>query len=253
MGTGNWPDFSLFLTECWGYPSFEGCAPWSFLGGATNVVVGTNPPYYLTDFFSFFPKYAGPVISISGAFTSGLALVTSLDATQLKPGMYVSDGMGNTLIPPGTFIAAITAIGNGSNGEITLSNPVLLTGTYPFTVYVGPPLVPVPVINAYIALASASLVQARWFDTWAFAIALYVAHFLTLYLRSEGNCSTTCGQAAVAGLKQGITVGMSAGGVSQNLQPTPGMDDWGAFNQTQYGVQLVTFGQSIGSGPLFCQ
>jgi hypothetical protein len=94
-------------------------------------------------------------------------------------------------------------------------------------------------------------VQARWLDTWAYGVALYCAHFATLYLRSEGNCSSTCGQAAAAGLKQGITVGVSAGGVSQTLQPTPGLDDWSAWNMTVYGTQLATFAKSVGAGSLW--
>lgn len=241
-GSLGWPDYQSYLVQSWGYPMFEGC--WNAWGLATNIVYGTNPPYYITDFFGFYPKFAGQTALTTGQATQGSPLLTGVNTASLAVGQYVAT---TAAIPDGTTIAQINAAGD--DGEITLSQPLNATGPIQLTAYVGPPLVPIPVVMAYIALATASLVQARWCDTWAIGIALYVAHFCTIYLRSEGNCSSTCGQAATAGLKQGITVGISAGGVSQTLERTPGLDDWGAFNETQYGVQLCTFGAAVGAGP----
>ena len=246
----NWPDYQAYIEQSWGYPMFEG-GSWGALGGASNVIVGTNPPYSITDFYAFFPKYAGPNLSLTGTLTGGSTLVTGINTQGLAIGQYVAV-LPSPAIPPGTTISQINVQGTGANGQITLSQPAAASGTFPIIVYVGPPIVPVQVIVAYLNLASASLVQARWMDTWAFAVSLFTAHFLSLYLRSEGNCSTQCGQAAAAGLKQGITVSVSGGGVSQSTQPTPGLDDWSAWNLTSYGVQLATFAKAIGSGILWC-
>jgi hypothetical protein len=112
------------------------------------------------------------------------------------------------------------------------------------------PLAPIQVICAYIALASASLVQARWLDTWWLGMALYVAHFLTLYLRSDGFANTP-ESAATRGLTQGITIAASAGSVSQGLQPVGGQDDWGSWAQTSYGSLLIDQAKGIGAGPMF--
>ena len=249
-GSQNWPDYSMYTTSEWGYPLFEGGC-WNSWGAATNIVVGTNPPYSITDFYGFYPKWAGPIAApINGTLSQGSALVTNINASGLAIGQYVAVIMPSPPIPSGTTITQIN-VQNTTVGEITLSNPSGAVGVFPFTVYTGPPLVPVQVINAYIALASASLVQARWQDTWPYAMALYCAHFLSLYLRSEGNCSSSCGQAAVAGLKSGITVGMSAGGVSQTLKAVPGIDAWGHWAESSYGSMLVGFAASIGAGPMW--
>ena len=129
------PDYSAFLQQAWGsgYESDMGS-----LGSASNIVVGTNPPYAAADFYAFYPKFAD-------------------QAT-----------------------------------------------------------IPTAVVNAFISLASASLVQARWgAETWPIAMAMFVAHYLTLYLRSDGDAQyTSPGRVAAAGLARGILVSKSAGGVS---------------------------------------
>ena len=101
------PDYSAFLQQAWGSGYESGMSP---LGSASNIVVGSNPPYAAADLYAFYPKFADQ----------------------------------NTI--------------------------------------------PVAVVNAYISLASASLVEARWgAETWPIARALFVAHYLTLYLRSDGD------------------------------------------------------------------
>jgi hypothetical protein len=251
MGAGsqNWPDYNGFISQCWGSPSFEGDPGWCALGAASNVVVGTNPPYSITDFYGFFPKYAGKIVTVTGTFSSGSATVTGINTAGLAAGQYAAILGTSPAIPSGTTISQITTL--NTNGSLTLSQPANAAGAFPLTVYVGPPIVPAQVLNAYIALASASLVQARWCDTWWIAISWFCDHYLTLYARSNGNCSSGCGQSAAAGLKQGITVAVSAGGVSQSLQPVPGLEDWSAWNQSQSGVLLATIAKSMGAGCLW--
>lgn len=253
MGSfGNWIDYNQFISESWGW-GIEVAGPGlSGLNGFSNIVVGTNPPYSIVDFLNFYPKYGGPPLNITGTTTNGNLIITGVilptpspvncfPAAAVAVGQLVS-GPG---ITPGSTIISIQT----SPLQYTLSQPATADGTnVQISIYVAP-LVPLFVISTYITLASASLVQARWQSTWMFAMALYAAHFCTLYLRSEGNSSTTAGAAAVAGLKQGITVASSAGGVSQTLDRTPGLDDWGSWNETSYGVQLAQFAKSIGMGP----
>src|ERR1035438_8809384 len=244
---GGWPDFNGFISQCWGSPSFEGDPGWCALGAASNVVFGTNPPYSITDFYGFFPKYAGKIVTVPGAFTAGSATVTNIDTTGLAAGQYAAILGTSPAIPSGTTISQILVL--NAQGELTLSQPASVSGTFPLTIYVGPPIVPAQVINAYLNLASASLVQARWCDTWAMGIAYFVAHFATLYLRSEGNFSNPCGQAATAGLTSGIIISASAGGVSKGLKTVPGIDDWGQWGMTAYGSILVGWARSLGAGP----
>jgi len=93
--------------------------------------------------------------------------------------------------------------------------------------------------------------QARWLDTWTLAMALYVAHFCTLYMRSEAGPNQTASQIATSGLEKGVTVSKSAGGVSVGVQVPQGLEAWGGWTETTYGTQLVNFAQAIGSGPIW--
>ena len=165
------PDYLAFLQQMWGsgYESAMG-----LLGSASNIVVGTNPPYAAADFYAFYPKFAG------------------LDT------------------------------------------------------------LPDVVVNAYISLASASLVQARWGEaTWPIAMGLFVAHYVTLYLRSDGDAVySSPGRVATAGLAHGITVSKSAGGVSAGIQPATGLEAWAAWTQTEYGVQFASMAKLVGAGPM---
>lgn len=116
------------------------------------------------------------------------------------------------------------------------------------TTYTG--VVPQVVLQMYVSLASASLMQARWLDMWPMVMTLFIAHYCTLYLRSEGNPGTTAGQIAASGLEKGIKVAQSAGDVSESRQLVQGIEDFGSFNQTTYGVQFATLAKTIGSMPV---
>jgi hypothetical protein len=235
------PDWQAWLSSQWG-PSFDGSGVFYPAVAASNVVIGNgNPPYTIQDFFSFYPKWGGCALFLAGTTTTENSVVVSVpDATGLAIGNPVS-GPG---IPDGTFIESIS----GTN--VTLTNEATAGGSITLTVW-NNTVVPVAVILAYITLANASLTIARWFDTWALAMGLFVAHFLTLYARSDGNPNSTLGQIAAQGISTGIQVSKSAGDVSVGYETVKGIEDWGAWNLTTYGQQLVTFARIIGGGPQF--
>jgi hypothetical protein len=114
--------------------------------------------------------------------------------------------------------------------------------------YDGP--IPQIVLQMYINLASASMMQARWLDMWPMAMAEFIAHYCTLYLRSAGDPNSTPGKIAASGLQKGITVSKSAGGVSSTMQFADWMNEWGDFAKTDHGSRLITWAKSIGSGPI---
>lgn len=112
--------------------------------------------------------------------------------------------------------------------------------------------IPQPVLQLYINLASASLSQARWLDYWQMGMALFVAHYATLYLRSEGSVGTTAQQIASSGLAVGLKVSQAAGDVSQSQEyMTTGWESWGSWNLTTYGQQLITNAAIVGIGPMY--
>jgi hypothetical protein len=243
MGT---PDWNGWLASIWG-PSTDPFDSSAIIALVSNVVVGSNPPYTIQDFFTMYPKFAGPALlsgsaSPEGDLTIGSATVANVHNTA---GMAVGQPIAGNGIPDNTFIASITP-----NTSITLTNPATITATQSPLVIWNATAVPVPVLLAFIALASASLVQPRWLDTWLVAMGWFVAHFATLYARSDGNPNSTPGQIASQGLAGGIQISKQAGDVSVSYATLQGIENWGAFNLTVYGQQLVTMARIIGMGPM---
>jgi hypothetical protein len=112
--------------------------------------------------------------------------------------------------------------------------------------------VPPMVINLYVALASACLVQARYLEMWPVAMSLFIAHYCTLYLRSAGDIASTPGQLATQGLARGVQIAKAAGGVSVSIQPsTQGYESWGAWQTTGFGELLLPIMACVGAGPMW--
>lgn len=237
MSTGCTPNWSDWLNTTWGWPDDNIPA----LGyGANNVVVGANPAYTLQDFLAIYPKFGGQPLIQSATVTQGNPQITVASTSGMAAGNPVA-GAG---IPDGALILTVD-----SGTQFTMNTPANAGGTVPVTVWNAPPI-PFVVISLYIALASASLVQARWLEQWPLAMALYVAHFLTLYARSDGNPNSTIGQIAAQGLSLGIQTAKSVGDVSVSYQPVTGLEDWGMWTLTIYGTQLAQLAKIIGSGPM---
>jgi hypothetical protein len=175
---------------------------------------------------------------------SGSNTVTISDVSNIAVGNPVA-GPG---IPNGAYISAIAGNVLTLMVGIVPAKATASATNIPFTIW-NATKVPVPAINAYIYLATSSLVQARWQEMWTMAIALYVAHFATLYAKSAANPGATTSQIAAQGLAFGIVASKSVHDVSISYSPVQGLEDWGAFNLTSFGQQLATFARVIGSGP----
>lgn len=212
--------------------------------GATGMVFSGNPSYTATDFAAMYPKFLGtPSSFTSVTVASGSVTVTGfIGATADLIGQLVS----SRAFPNGTIVSAVSSDGT----VVTMSNPATLSVTG-LSVYTSPPA-PLAVINTYIMLAAASIMQARYQDSWTVAMAYFIAHYLTLYLQTESvGPGATAAQIASSGLYQGILVHQSAGDVSATTQTLSRMEDWGAWQLTQYGVLLITLAQSIAAGPVW--
>lgn len=170
-------NFNAWLDNTWGAGcSFEVACGAFF--DATNLVFGQNPPYYLDDFRSMYPKFFGLPTALTGCSTvTGSAVVTVTSLSGIDYGQFVQ-AVG--VFPPGTVI---TGIGNST---ITLNNAALTTGSATLLVFEASP-VPAGVILTYLNLAYASLVQARWQEQWYVAMGWFIAHYCTLYARSDAS------------------------------------------------------------------
>ncbi len=178
LGTQNWPNFDGWLQVAWGSgASYEVVCAGFY--GATNLVFGRNPPYFLDDFKATYPKFFGKPTSLGGCtVTEGECEVSVPSMNGLDYGQFVQ-AWG--VFPKGTFV-----VGLGDN-VVKLSNSALVTGTNKtLQVYQSAPI-PAGVVQMYTNLAAASLVQRRWQEQWGVAMGWFIAHYCTLYARSDAS------------------------------------------------------------------
>jgi len=119
----------------------------------------------------------------------------------------------------------------------------------------GPPdggPIPPSVLQMYVNLASASVSQQRWCDAWQVGMALFIAHFATLYVQSVADPGSTSDQIALAGAAKGILVSKSAGGVSGSYQSVVSdLSGWVAWKLTIFGQQFLSMGRLMGLGGMY--
>lgn len=173
----NTPNFNGWIQNVWGAgQAFETTCAWIY--GATNLVFGQNPPYFLDDFKAIYPKFFGLATALSGCVaTLGSNQITVPSTVGIDYGQFVQ-GFG--VFPKGTVIINI-----GAN-TLTLNNDAIASSTFTLNVYEASPI-PTGVILMYLNLAYTSLVQARWQEQWFVAMGWFIAHYCTLYAKSDAS------------------------------------------------------------------
>lgn len=251
------PPICLLLAEWWGGTWLD----YAFLaeiGLAANVITGTNPPYQLDDFLCTYPQFGkDPQNVVAVAVNAGgsayvvndVIVPTQTDASGATLKVTAVDGSGAitglVILASGKGYSVATALlttggtGMGATVNITAVSQFASAG------------VPQSVLQMYINLANASLQQARWQDSWLFAMGLFVAHYATLYLRSAGSVGGTPQQIASSGLALGLAVSKAAGDVSITNEYITGWEDWGAWSLTLFGQQLITMAKIVGMGGMY--
>lgn len=226
MSSGSWPNFNAWLQTAWGAGGefWAGCSQGLVIG----IDFGQNPPWYLDDLLTLFPKFFGPPSMFANAGLANASKDVALsDITNLAVGQFLQA----TGLPPGTIITGLTS------GGITVSNAATLTNAAAVLTVYAQPVIPIAVLSIYIALASASLQQVRWQEQWYLAMGWFVAHYATLYARSDAFEMLQVVQAAMhgevpIGARPGTAFTLSAappGGALQSLTKngaflTPGVD-----------------------------
>ena len=110
----------------------------------------------------------------------------------------------------------------------------------------GTGYVPSQMMNVFLNMVNGTVSSQRWGDAWRLAASLFVAHYVTLYLRqNDGNTSGTANakQAADSGALIGIVTSASLGdaNVSYDVSNvTQATQNWGQFNLTSYGQQYAS-------------
>ena len=239
---GNVPNYSAWINEAWGWPQDVGSEWFGIAANASNIIVGGNPAYSINQFLAMYPKFFGVPTQITGTTNGTTGLITGVANTT---GLEIGDLITGPGIDNGSLITAIA-----TNTSITVAPITTAAGTSALYVYKTMPI-PLPVLLSYMYLALYSIWAARWFAMWPTAIALYIAHFATLWIRSEAAVpNTTAAQIAQAGIAVGIQVAKAVQDVSVSYQALVDLEGFGAYALTPYGQQLVTFAKAIGSGPM---
>lgn len=113
--------------------------------------------------------------------------------------------------------------------------------------------VPDNVVDSFINLASANINIKRWNKSWEFGMALFIAHFLTLYVKTSGTVDDPQNNLA-SGLVRGIQTSKSVDGVSVSYDVSAvltELDGWGSYKLTEYGIQLLTMARLLGKGNMY--
>lgn len=108
--------------------------------------------------------------------------------------------------------------------------------------------------RVFIKQVNDSVLPSRWGSMWRYAAGLYVAHFVSIYLRTYNPDTLNGLQSAAASQPVGAVKTAAMGDTSisyDNSSITAGMEKWGAWNATQYGQQLVTMARLVGMGGMY--
>lgn len=150
-------------------------------------------------------------------------------------------------------------IGDASNIK-TGSNPAFsfseFIGVYP---QFGPGLdnaavIPQAIVETFLALADASIKEARWHASWKIAMGWFVAHFCTLYLQGMAAAGSPAAMVIESGKSAGLNTSESVGDVSVSIDYNSiaqDLDGWAAWKLTIYGQQLASMGKLIGKGGMY--
>jgi len=237
------PDWMVWFDQNLGTGTMQDDWFSATVGLASNVIVGTNPLYTIQDFLTLYPKWGGTPINPQASTTANSNQVV-LSAPVTNPASLlnalIADGLG--IFPDGTYIQSVASDAK----TLTVSAQAAVTNPDVMITIWNAPLIPFFVLQLYINLANASLMQARWLEQWPAAMGLYIAHFATLWELSDGSPQTTAGQVAAAGIGNGIQVSKGAGDVTVSYAVLSGLDDWGAWNLTKYGQMLATLAKVVG-------
>ena len=143
--------------------------------------------------------------------------------------------------------ARASGLSKAENPPYTISD---FYSMYPqFSTEAAQEVLPEAALEMYIAVANSICKADQWGETWTYAMGLLVAHFATLHMQGAVPTTATPAQIAASGSVQGVASSKSVGSVSVSYDVgtmLQGLDEWGAFRLTRYGMQYATLAGGIG-------
>jgi len=170
-------------------------------------------------------------------------------------------GLSGSTGPYGNEIAAMvtqikadaSSIIQGTNDAYTSADFLAIFPQFGVTKTVGTTtttIIPDDVMDLYIAMATASIIQLRWKSKWSYAMALYVAHFCTLYLQTQTSPNSTAAQVVNTAETKFPKQSKGVGDVSVSYDTSSMLNDlpeWAMWKSTTYGMQLATLAKALPS------
>lgn len=114
----------------------------------------------------------------------------------------------------------------------------------------GQPLLPETMLEEIISMANVSVQPDKWLESWKYGVGLYVAHYVTLFLRGYAASNETPQQAAASGALVGMVKSATLGDASVTYDTaaiTAGTEDWGDLNSTTYGQMFANRAKLTGA------
>lgn len=113
----------------------------------------------------------------------------------------------------------------------------------------GNPLAPESIIELFVGMANETISPSKWGSNAEYCAGLFVAHRLTMYLRTYAPSSTKPQQAAASGALVGVVRSATIGDASISYDTsavTAATSGWGDLNATQYGQILASIARMVG-------
>lgn len=138
------------------------------------------------------------------------------------------------------------------NPEYTLQDFVIIFPLFDISAEVppSPDAIPVEVFNLFKDMANASIKEKRYRSQWKYLMGLYIAHMLTLYLKTSRG-DPTAQNALATSISSGIATSKSVDGLSISYDLASITDDlpgYGTWKLTIYGQQLATLTKMFSHG-----
>lgn len=147
------------------------------------------------------------------------------------------------------FFGVRAAAANLGHGKGTYTVEQFRVDYPQFFTVEGVSLLPPSMLCKVIDMANTAVQPDKWLDEWRFAVGLYTAHYVTLFLRSYAPSSETPQQAAASGALVGVVKSATLGDSSVTYDTsaiTAGTEDWGDLNSTTYGQMFANRAKLIG-------
>lgn len=146
------------------------------------------------------------------------------------------------------LIGAASGIIDGENPEYTADDFREIMPMF------GPDIVEQSVVEHFVQMAHAVVKKARWHELWSEGMRLYIAHHLTLYLRSSAPDGADRNGVLNAGGVSGVVTSKAVGGINVSYDINTANGDlagWAAWKLTTYGTQFATFARMLGHSGMY--